>query len=160
MEDSNVYYDLAANDVAPILPLGTEYIDNATLYKYRYYRVSAASANASSAGRVFAHTTTAGEISDDVSEILTGRPAGIGLGTVAKANYGFFATEIYSTSIKHHVTTGVSTAIGDSLVVSPVQDGCAKIKTAVSAITKPTIGIVSEVVTGLAATCSAYIKIV
>ncbi len=156
---TQIGFDLSANETTPFLPIGTVVTNEESGEQYVAVQIYASSANACSAGRVFYKTTTYGVVSDDVSEINCNEPAGVGIGTIALGSYGFLLIDGYAAALKKSLHTGVSATAKDVLQGDPTQDGCAGRKTAGVAPTRTPIGVVAATVTGLAATCTAYIHL-
>ncbi len=66
---------------------------------YMYVQISASSANAASAGRVFYETGVTGVVSDDYTAALSKKTAGVALGTIAKSSYGFILKKGLKTAV-------------------------------------------------------------
>ena len=131
------------NDGEQQFVLGTTVQDVDTGYIYKYVQVDADSANASSAGRLF-YSSADGKniVTDDYTggtpAGLTNMPAGIGIGTITKGNFGFLLVDgEYAAILKETGTISV----GGILIVGD-QDGRVTTKaSAGAAITAPTVGV-------------------
>lgn len=155
-----IYVNLAADDADPQLCLGSTWTNPATGYVYAYLKVLSTSANNSSAGRVFFETATDFNVSDDISGINLNEPAGIGIGTVTKGQYGWFLVDGYYAAIRKLISTAKSITAGDGLIGgNATQDGAVKAQTGGQSIEYATFGVCRATVSGLATTVTGTVRL-